>query len=81
MSATGGGTACRETSVAWRTSIPVSAGGGGMNLYLDIVVVRVDRALVTLSFQSQVSPYDRDQSEGVTLILVERVTEAVADSS
>jgi hypothetical protein len=70
-----------NTTVAWRMSVPISAEGQQVNIYVDVVVVRVDRALITFSFQSQISPYDRDQSEHVVSILVDRVTEAVAEET
>ena len=68
-----------NTTVAWRMSVPITAGREHANMYLDTVVVRVGRALISFSFQSQIRPYDRDQSEHVVSILVERVTEAVAE--
>lgn len=70
-----------NTTVAWRMSVPMSAGNQQVNLYLDTVVVRVGRALITFTFQSQIRPYDRDQSEHVVSILVDRVTEAVAEET
>jgi hypothetical protein len=48
-------------------------------VYIDNVVVRIDRALVELSFESELRPYDRDESERVTQTLVNRVTDAVAE--
>jgi hypothetical protein len=74
-------TAFGNTTVAWRMSIPVAVDHENVNVYIDNVVVRVDRALVALSFQTQLRPYDRDRSEGVTQTLVERVTEAVAEET
>jgi hypothetical protein len=70
-----------NTTVAWRTSIPLSVDHQDLNLYIDSVVVRVDRALVELSFESELRPYDRDQSERVTQTLVNRVTDVVAEET
>jgi len=66
-----------NTTVAWRISLPLTVEHENVNIYIDSVVVRVDRALVTLTFQTQLRPYDRDGSERVTQTLVQRVTDAV----
>lgn len=68
-----------NTTVAWRMSIPYSVDDENANVYIDNVVVRIDRALVELSFESELRPYDRDESERVTQTLVNRVTDAVAE--
>jgi len=70
-----------DTTVALRTSLPVSAGGEHINVYVDSVVVRVDRALVSFSFNTQIRPYDRDESERVVQKQVERVSEALAEDA
>jgi hypothetical protein len=70
-------TAYGNTTVAWRMSIPFTVDHETVNVYVDNVVVRVDRAIVSLTFQTQLRPYDRDGSERVTQTLVNRVTDAM----
>jgi hypothetical protein len=70
-----------NTTVAWRMSIPFTVENETVNVYVDTVVVRVDRALLELSFESELRPYDRDGSERVTQTLVGRVTDAVTEET
>ncbi|HEY7070784.1 MAG TPA: hypothetical protein VH479_11755 [Acidimicrobiales bacterium] len=70
-----------NTTVAWRISIPLTVEHENVNLYIDSVVTRVDRAIVSVTFQTQLRPYDRDGSERVTQILVQRVTDAMSSAA
>jgi hypothetical protein len=70
-----------NTTTAWRTSLRYFDGPNQLNVYVDYVAVRVGRAMINASFQSQDRPYDRDQSERVMFAIVDRVTEAVAEEA
>lgn len=65
-----------DESVAFRTTIPVSVEAFDVELYIDFVLVRVGRAGIQTTFQSQVSPFDTDEAARLTQIVVDRVSAA-----
>lgn len=65
-----------DGSVAFRATLPVSVGGFDVDLYADIVFVRVGRAGIQTTFQSEASPFDTDEAVRLTETVVERVSAA-----
>lgn len=65
-----------DDSVAFRLTIPVSLQSFNVDVYIDLVVVRVGRAGITTTFQSELSPFDPDEAARLTQIVVDRVAAA-----
>jgi hypothetical protein len=65
-----------DGSMAFRTTIPVAVEALDIELYIDFVLVRVGRAGIQTTFQSQVSPFDTDEAARLTQIVVDRVSAA-----
>ncbi len=62
-----------DESIAFRVTIPLSADGFNVDLYIDVVNVRVGRVGVTTTFQSVLSPFDTEEAARLTGIVVDRV--------
>ena len=62
-----------DDTVAFRATIPVSAQGFDVEVYIDFVAVRVGRVGTTMTFQSQFSPFDTAEEERLTRIVVDRI--------
>ena len=65
-----------DGSLAFRATLPVSVEGTDVAVFLDIVLVRVGRAGIETSFSSELTPFDTDESERLTGIVVDRVAAA-----
>jgi hypothetical protein len=61
-----------DDSVAFRTTLPVAVGQLNVDVYVDVVVVRIGRIGITATFQSQLSPFDSDQAAELVQIVVDR---------
>jgi hypothetical protein len=62
-----------DDSLAYRVTLPLSASGIDADLYVDIVVVRVGRVGVTMTFQSVFTPFDPGQAEELLRAVVDRI--------
>jgi len=63
-----------DDSVAFRTTIPVTVESLDVDLYVDFVFVRVGRAGIETTFQSQFAPFDTDEAARLTGVVVDRVS-------
>jgi hypothetical protein len=62
---------------AFRSTIALSAQGIDVDLFVDFVAVRVGRAGITMTFQSQGAPFPVDEAERLTRVVVDRVSQAL----
>lgn len=62
-----------DESIAFRVTIPLSVDGFDVDVYIDIVNVRVGRVVLTTTFQSVLSPFDTEEAARLTGIVVDRV--------
>jgi hypothetical protein len=64
-----------DESVAFRATVPFSAGGVDVELYVDYAVVRVGRVGITAIFQSMFSPFDENEAAQLVQTVVDRAPE------
>lgn len=64
-----------DESVAFRATVPFSARGVDVELYIDYTVVRVGRIGITATFQSLFSPFDENEAAELVQTVVDRAPE------
>lgn len=62
-----------EQSVAYRLTIPVSASGININIYLDVVAILHGRANAGLQFENESSPVESSLEEHLSALTAERL--------
>lgn len=65
-----------DETVAYRATIPLSASGIDVDVYFDIVAVRVGRVGIEAQFQSTFSPFSTDEAERLVGIMIDRIPAA-----
>lgn len=64
-----------DGAVSFRISGSVSAFGENHDLYIDTLLVRVGRIGITATFKSEDEPFDSDEAERLTQLMVDRAPE------
>lgn len=67
-----------DATTAFRVTVPVAAEGFSAEVYVDFVVVRIGRAIVTVNAVSLFDPFDSDTLADFTELAAERLTTALA---
>ena len=67
--------------VAYRVDITVMAGDESVDVFSDLVVVRVGRGLSALQFQSSLLPFSATDIDDYVALTTDRLREALADGS
>lgn len=62
-----------DETVAYRATIPLSSSGIDVDVYFDIVAVRVGRVGIEATFQSTFSPFSTDEAERLVEVMIDRV--------
>jgi hypothetical protein len=62
-----------DDSLAFRLTVPVSSQGFEVELYIDYVAVTKGRTGVTTTFQSVFTPFDTEEAQRLTAIVVDRI--------
>ncbi len=60
-------------SIAFRITVPITAKGLNVNVYLDAVAVRKGRAYTLLTFQRSSTPVSSSMEESLTALTVRRL--------
>lgn len=66
-----------DESAAYRITIPISAGGFDLEVYIDMVAVRVDRALSGLNFESTLVPFPAEDIAQYAGLAASRMSDAL----
>ena len=62
--------------IAYRVTVPVNSGRSTVSVFADLVLVRSGRAVASLAFQSELSPFFIEDTERYVALAADRLAAA-----